>query len=193
MSTFDGDSESDKKLWHTYVYLARKNALYPKKVNPSGSKVIADKPANRVNESISTAIQTILFSCFMLEYRLKRVLKVFNVTSLQNKTLSPLFGRFWNELSGKNKLNSVGGHCQPPQEWSSIKQDLKDLIKLRNNIAHANYDEMIQFYVGISDPMIEAQRFYNIVVDAIMLINIGTGYDPGPEDELRKYFQLLKV
>ena len=97
MRTFDGDSESDKKLWNTYVYLARKNALYPKEVNPSGSKVIADKPANRVNESRSTVIQTILFSCFMLEYRLKRVLKVFNVTSLQHKTLSPLFDRFWIE------------------------------------------------------------------------------------------------
>ncbi len=192
MITFDGDSESDRKLWHTYVYLARKNALFPQEVNPYGSKAIADNPTNRVNETISSAIQTILFSCFTLEYRLKRVLKKLNISFPEKKTLGPLFDKFWYRLRNTNKLNSTG-FCQPPPDWSSIESDLKSLIKLRNNIAHANYDETIQFIAGSSDPMTEARKFYNIVVDAIRLVNQGTGYDPRPEDELKKYFQPLKV
>lgn len=192
MITFDGDNKSDIKLWHTYMYWARKNALFQQKVNLSSSKVIVDDPSNRVEEEISAAIQTILFSCFTLEYRLKRVLIALNVFFPPKETFGPFLDNFWKRLINTSKLK-LAGFCRPPSEWSSIEPDLKSLIKLRNNIAHANYNETIQFIAGTSDPMTEARRFYNVVVDAIRLVNQGTGYDPRPPDELEKYFQPLKV
>ncbi len=41
--------------------------------------------------------------------------------------------------------------------------------------------------------MIEACKFYNIVVEAIRLVNRATGYDARSEDESKEYFQPLKV
>ncbi len=192
MVTFDGDTESDRKLWHTYMYWARRNARLPQGHKPSESQAIVDDPANRVSDEISAAIQTVLFSCFALEYRLKRVLKALNVSFPDKETLTPFLNRFWERLRNKNRLDSTG-FCKPTSDWSSIEPELKYLIELRNDIAHANYEETIKFISGGSDPMTEARKLYNMVVDAIRLVNQGTGYDIRSEDELKKYFQPLKV
>ncbi len=137
MVTFDGDNELDRKLWHTYVYWARKNAQSQQKDQPPKSEVIVDDPENRVSDEISAAIQTILFSCFALKYRLKRVLKVLNVSYPEKETFGPFLKKFWIRLANKNRLDSTG-YCEPPADWSSIEPQLESLIQLRNNIAHAN-------------------------------------------------------
>lgn len=79
MDTFDGDSQDDRKLWHTYLYWARERAMMCSSAIPVPG-VIVDDPINRVDSSIGKSLQAILFSSFALEYRLKRVLICMNVS-----------------------------------------------------------------------------------------------------------------
>jgi hypothetical protein len=59
-------------------------------------------------------------------------------------------------------------------------------------MAHANYEEVVRF-LGGSDSLTRAREYYNAVVDALMLINVGTGYDTRPLDAMKTYFEPLKV
>ena len=42
-------------------------------------------------------------------------------------------------------------------------------------------------------PSESARHFYNAVVEAIKLVNIGTGYETDPRDEVDRYCEPLKV
>lgn len=42
-------------------------------------------------------------------------------------------------------------------------------------------------------PIKMARRYYNSVVDALRLINIGTGYETRPDEEVKEYFKPLRV
>ena len=65
-----------------------------------------------------------------------------------------------------------------------------ELVNFRNKIAHANYEGVLRLLAGI-DPEERALEFYNAVVDAIKLINIGTGHDEGTEEERELYYSPL--
>ncbi len=191
MPTFDGDTLPDQKLWHTYLYWARERASTPASGVPAPG-VIVDDADNRVDATISKALQAILFTSFALEYRLKRVLISINVSFRQKETLGPFLDNFWGRLASVARLDGQGS-CLPPSDWSTIEPHLKRLVKLRNDIAHANYTDTLQFLSQTSSPTEEARDLYNAAVQAILLVNEGTGYDTRSRKELDEYFEPLKV
>ena len=191
MITFDGESEHDRRLWHSYIYLAKRHAIASGGSAASSTPAIADDPRNRVAEPLAEALQTVLFSSFVLEYRLKRVLIAMGQPIKQKETLTPLFERFWRTLSRVDRLDGMG-KCSPPAQWAVCESILKELISVRNQMAHANYQEVLTF-LGGTDPLRRARQYYNTVVDAIMLINLGTGYETRLSGEVEEYFHPLKV
>jgi hypothetical protein len=191
MTTFDGETQYDRRLWHSYIYLAKRYAIASGGRTASSTPAIADDPSNRVGEPLVEALQTVLFSAFALEYRLKRVLIAMGQPPRQKDTLTPLFEGFWTTLSHVNRLDGKG-RCAPPAEWASCEPTLKELISVRNQMAHANYKDVLEF-LGRTDPLRRARRYYNTLVDAIMLINLGTGYETRPLYEVEDYFRPLKV
>ncbi|MFC1890094.1 hypothetical protein ACFL4G_10095 [Thermodesulfobacteriota bacterium] len=191
MTTFDGDAPEDRSLWHTYLFLAKQHAISVGGHSATGDLAIADDPANRISDRLAEALQTILFSSFVLEYRLKRVLHSMGATPKPKETLGPLFDRFWSALQSIDRCDGKG-KCVAPAEWSNCEPTLRKLIFLRNKMAHANYSEVLTFF-GQAKPAALAIEYYNVVVEAIKLINFGTGYETRPLDVVEEYFQPLHV
>ncbi len=191
MATFDGDSQDDRKLWHTYLYWARERAMASPSAIPVPG-VIVDDPVNRVDSSIGKSLQAILFSSFALEYRLKRVLICMNVSFPKRETMGPFLKQFWSRLQSVARLDGCG-NCSASASWQELEPHLKRLVDLRNNIAHANYMETLHFLSVGTNPEQQASDYYNYVVDAIRLVNEGTGYDTRSNKTLDEYFKQLKV
>ncbi|MGZ3579287.1 MAG: hypothetical protein ACXU98_09735 [Syntrophales bacterium] len=192
MVRFDGENEINRRLWFAYLYWARNEVRYPASESPKELKALVDEPANRIPDDISASLKTIVFSCFALEYRLRQVLKALNVEYPNKEPFGPFFNKFWSRLSSTIRLDGEG-YCKQPNDWGAIESELKSLIKMRNDIAHANYRETIQFFSAFKNPMGRARELYNAVVDAIRIVNQGTGYDTRGENEIAAYFRPLKV
>ncbi len=191
MPTFDGDTPADRKLWHSYVYWARERASMSASAVPARGAIV-DDAGNRVDATISKALHAILFTSFALEYRLKRVLISMNVPFCQKETFGPFLNKFWGRLASVTRLDGQGS-CLPPSDWLTIEPDLKRLVKLRNHIAHANYTDTLQFLSQTSSPTEQVRDLYNAAIQAIRLVNEGTGYDTRSRKELDEYFEPLKV
>jgi hypothetical protein len=192
MVRFDGNTSEDVKLWHTYLYWARQKAETGSSVDQTAKLAIVDDPNNRVDPALSSALQTIVFSSFALEYRLKRVLLSMGVSLPPKKTLLPLLQQFWKCLSNIDRLDGQG-KCTPPNGWKACIRELEALVKLRNNIAHADYDKTLAYFGSKSDAQAVACQYYNAVVEALRLINLGTGYETPPITEVEEYFKPLRV
>jgi len=193
MVRFDGKTDNDIRLWHTYVFLAREPVKSLFAAQPHGKKpAIADDPTNRVKESIAKALQTILFSSFTLEYRMRRVLDELGVILRPNTTLTPLLKNFWIRLAAVDRLDKKG-KCLPPPDWRNCESDLKRLVQLRNDIVHADYKDTLRAFSNHGSPESLACQLYNSVVEAIKLINVGTGYDLRSRQHIDTYFDELKV
>jgi hypothetical protein len=191
MATFDGDSQDDRKLWHTYLYWARERAMASPSAIPVPG-VIVDDPVNRVDSSIGKSLQAILFSSFALEYRLKRILISMNVSFPKKETMGRFLKQFWSRLQAVARLDGCG-NCSAPASWQRLEPHLKRLVDLRNSIAHANYMETLNFLSVGTNPEQQTRDYYNYVVDAIRLVNEGTGCDTRSNKELNEYFKPLKV
>ena len=190
MPTFDGETSQDRQLWQTYLFWARERALSrdDRDLRPA----IVDDPNRRVSPEVSNALQLILFSAFVLEYRMKRVLSCMQARLRDSDNLSILVQNFWKRLNKKGRLDSKGT-CAPPGDWQNIEDIVGKLADLRNDIAHADYEDVLEFLSRRGEPVPTSQRYYNAVIDAIRLINEGTGYDDRSTADLRSYFDPLKV
>ena len=186
---FEGVTDNDKKLWHSYFYWARQNAIRLTITKYPTSDAIIDDDERRIDPNISTSIQTIIFSAFTLEYRLRRVRIALNAPFRKRDTLRNLLESFWDRLTDCRKVNGEG-NCEKPEGWEDCSTKLMELVNFRNKIAHANYEGVLRLLAGI-DPEERALEFYNAVVDAIKLINIGTGHDKGTEGERELYYSPL--
>jgi hypothetical protein len=192
MRRFDGCTDDDRRLWHTYIYLAKKHAIRSGGQPAEPRRAFVDYRTNRVPEPLAEALQTILFSCSALEYRLKRVLSEIGPPSKGKLKLESLVkGGFWHLLENTDRCDGTG-KCAPPKEWAACMEKLRKLIRLRHDIAHADYREVLDSF-ETKDLLTLARDYYNAVVDALMLINIGTGYDTRPLDKIAEYFRPLKV
>lgn len=188
MIRFDGNTQEDIKLWHTYLFWARSRVC---NTEVADSKVIADDPASRVDVSIGEALQAILFCSFTLEYRMKRVLLSMGFNLPKKETLGPLYANFWPRLEKLDRLDKAG-KCKKPVEWKGCADTLDTLVSVRNAIAHADYNEALRMLSATRDPADMARKYYNALINAIMLINISTGYDTRPFHEIEEYFKPLK-
>ena len=156
---------------------------------PTGPAIV-DDAANRISEPVSRALQAVLFSAFALEYRLKRVLLANNICVSPKETLKPCLDKFWSRLAAVPRRDGHG-LCLPPDEWAAIKPRLDQLVTMRNKLAHADYTEIVRFLESGQDSEQQAKSFYQAVVEAIKLINLGTGYETRPRDEVNEYFRAL--
>ncbi len=190
--SFAGDTLEDRKLWGTYVYWALEKARFGQIKGKTTTPAGVDDPINRVEDSLSFALQTIVFSAFVLEYRLKRVSIYMHVEIESKETLGSLLCKFWPRLSGKNRLDKKG-KCSPPSEWDNYFEDLKQLVKRRNDIAHANYSKTLSLFSGVENPLEMARKYFRSVVHAIRIINIGTGYETRSDEKAKKDFEPLMV
>jgi hypothetical protein len=139
------------------------------------------------------ALSTVLLSSFMLEYRLRRVLEAMGVQLRQRTTLGPLLDLFWNRLARVPRLDG-NGNCAQPSEWRRCERTLRDLVGLRNALAHADYKKTLAHFGKTRRPGRTALKYDNAVVDAVRLINQGTGSDPQRNaGQRRAYFEPLKV
>jgi hypothetical protein len=192
MISYDGDNKYDKKLWQTYLHWAKRKAQSNSNLTSVDTGAICDDPKKRVEESLDIALQTIIFSAFTLEYRLKRVALKMGVPFREKDSLGVLLGHFWKKLEKVRRWDKKG-KCSPPSEWKSCKNDLDKLVELRNNIAHANYKKVTTFFSIQSDPKRLANQYYNAVVEDIKLINIGTGAETRSKARVEKYFKPLRA
>jgi hypothetical protein len=185
--TFDGKTDDDRALWRTYLHWGREQ------LRPGATGAMVDDPSKRISETESRALQAVLFSAFALEFRLKRVLTFLNASLKPDEGLKNLLKEFWSKLAGRARVDGKG-EITIPAEWDSISAVLSELADVRNDIAHANHRETLAFIRGAgSDPTTRARTFFNAVVDAIRIVNQGTGYDDRPDPELRAYFEPVKV
>ncbi len=189
---FAGDTPEDTKLWNTYVYWALEKARFGQAKGKIITPAVVDDKKNRVGDSLSFALQIIIFSAFALEYRLKRVLIERGVKSKSKKTLKPLLDIFWKELKKKDRWDEEGKCFQPP-EWNSCNKDLRKLVELRDKIVHANYLEIRSFFSGTENSLETALRYYRSFIKAIGLISIGTGYGIRSNEEVENELKSLLV
>ncbi len=190
MIGIDGAAE-DKKLWQTYVYWARRDIKDGPDVELAAEAAIADKPSERVSDSLAKAIQSILFSALMLEYRLKRVLTYMGVRLSGEEGLGGCLDLIWEKLPKMDRKDGKG-KCRRPKEWQNCEPRLRALNKFRNKVAHANYKELLHLFQG-KDPVEIARLYYNAVVDAMIMLNLCVGYETRSLDEVERYFRPLRI
>jgi len=190
MTGIDGEGE-DKKLWQTYVYWARKDIKDGPDVELAAEEAIADKPSERVDHFLAEAIQSILFSALMLEYRLKRVLTYMGVPLSGKESLRRCLGLIWEKLPNIDRKDGKG-KCRQPKEWQNSEPHLRALNEFRNKVAHANYNKLLHLFQG-KDPVDVARLYYNAVVDAMIMLNLCIGYETKPLNEVEKYFRPLRI
>jgi hypothetical protein len=190
MEGIDGIGE-DKKLWQTYVYWARRDIKDGLDVEPAGEEAIADKPSQRIEDRLAQAIQSLLFSALMLEYRLKRVLAYMGLPVNRRDGLEKRLELIRKELPKLDRKDGKGKSVLPA-EWQDCESKFEFLRKFRNRVAHANYDELLGLFQG-TDPIEMARLHYNRVVDFMIALNICTGNEPRSWDEVEKYFRPLRI
>ena len=187
-----GDTEADQKLWQTYFYWARQRAKTCLPSAEPAEGTIVNDPNDRVSEALSNALQSIVFSAFALEYRLKRTLCYMNCMPKKRIMLKELLDKFWTYLAATERKDRQG-KCKAPVNWQSCEDKLSELVTLRNKIAHGNYNEILGEFTNEQDAADKAKELYNAVVEAMMLINIATGYNTRTRDEIEAYFAPLRV
>lgn len=135
------------------------------------------------------ALQSIAFSALTLEYRMRRSCDVLGVVLADSLNCGGLFDGFWTFVSQRPKWNHKG-QCRRPDDWNNIKRILAELATMRDKIAHARWTELLSALDG--NELEKAKRYFNAVIDAMMLINEGIGYVTEGNDP-RAYFPRLKL
>ena len=180
-----GEKEEDKRLWRTYFHWARQAAH----CRPVPNEV-KDKENERLPERQSDSLQLIVFSAFLIEYRMKRALAFMHQRVRERDNLRSLLGFFWKRLESVKRCKG-DGYCAPPQGWDQCAKQIEKLSRLRNLIVHADCRNLL---VELNEDRAEAtaRRHYNNVVDAMKLINKGTGYSTGEPSDADEYWDRLK-
>jgi hypothetical protein len=191
MHRFDGANDLEASVWHTFVRIALDNARRIGDKRPSTEALVVDDGRYVWPEEARVAIQALLFSAFLLEARLKRVLQQMGRPPSARDGLDAVIKTFWSKLAHVPKISGVGMCSQPP-EWALIEADLQQLRQLRNSMAHGNLERVRADLPSDRAPEV-ALRMYNSVVQAIALVNIGTGYESETPSAVLSRFSMLHV
>lgn len=189
MHRFDGNTDEEAQVWHSYMRIARDHVI------TSGAEPLAEESpaiaddALVWSESARAAIQTILFSSFILEARLKRVLSEMGRPARKFDGLNNVLSNFWTALAEVRRVQSEE-FCTQPAEWTAIESKLNDLRRLRNQMAHGNLAAVLVSLGPGAAPTV-ARDLYNAVIRAIVLVNLGTGYEDRSPAEVWKSFEPL--
>jgi hypothetical protein len=185
MRAIAGDTPQDRQLWHTYLYWARSELL------PSAHGLIIGDPKNRLPPKTSEALRALVFAAFALEYRLKRTLLFIGQSPRARDTLGSLLSNIDVRLGQATRLD--GKPITLPKEWTRVKKRLEELVKLRNDIAHANYTRLNRRLASTQTKRRIAKTLFNAVIDAIRILNHAVGYDTRSRRVARGEYGRLKV
>ncbi|MCC6150452.1 MAG: hypothetical protein IT461_09405 [Planctomycetes bacterium] len=183
-----GDTPEERGLWNAFFAAPARplTQLRPEWKSKPRRKGDGKTP---VNPELLAALQSIAFSALLIEYRMRRACEVIGVTLREDVSCRGLIQGFWSFVSQEPCWNGEG-LCAKPAEWDNIRPHLEKLAQLRDDIVHVKWAVLLQ-KLG-TDPLETAKRFYNHVIDAMMWINIGTGYISADGDP-RAYFPRLKL
>lgn len=192
MHRFDGKTENERRVWHSYMRIARDRVI------ASGAVPLTKTPPEISNDKLvwdekaREAVQTIVFSAFILEARLKRVLNEMGRPPRKLDGLNNVLTNFWKALSGVKKIG-CDDICSPPPEWTQVEVQLSELRQFRNVMTHGNLSEVAR-RLQSQDAQAKARDLYNAVMKAILLINLGTGYETkSPKDAWDNFAPLLML
>ncbi len=182
-----GTSVGDRRLWNTYVYLAR--TAFTEAV--PGDLIIASANA-RVSARNQSSLEAVLFSAFALEYRLRSVYSALGLSVRRRDGLWDLLSNL--ELRARSVPGFHGRAIRFPAEWKRVLPRLQRLLELRNLIAHGHTTK-VRALISSRWPSMrrEARRCYNAFIDGVRIINIAIGYESLRGAELRAYYSALKV
>lgn len=182
-----GATVADRRLWNTYMFWARSSVA---ESIPPELDMADDR--NRLSATRARSLQAILFSCFMLEYRLRRVYEVLGLQTRKRDTIWALLDSMPSRLSAVRSLNRT--KIRLPAEWARIRKRLQHLLELRNVIAHGRYAEVKSLLRKRPSRLVaEACRGYNAVIDAVRILNVAIGAETLRGTELRRYYRRLKA
>jgi hypothetical protein len=183
-----GDTQIEKRLWNTYMHWAR--AAAAPEIDPT---LEISKAANRLPAAHAQALQAILFSAFVLEFRLKLVYDYLGIAFRKRDTLGSLLQHFRTRLEQTPRLDT-GRPIRFPVEWGLVERRLRALVTLRNDIAHANQASVLLLLGKSTTSLkVEARRSFNAVVDAIRIIHRATGNESMSLSETRTHYRRLSI
>jgi hypothetical protein len=192
MSPIDlsGQTRDAKRHWNTYLFWARV-LLDP--ATPRRKFLVIGRASERLPRSRSAHLQSVIFVAFALEYRLKRVYEELGLSYRQKDTLGPLLQNFKRRVESAQRLDG-SGQIRLPEEWTSIEPRLRNLIELRNAVAHPDYQRLDRIWPKApGQSRATARKCFNALVDMIRVTNAAIGYDSTTRSEARRYFSRLKI
>jgi len=185
-----GDSPEDQQLWNTYVFWAR-SVLDPSTSRRSG--LLIARVSNRIRRSTSTHLQAIVFAAFALEYRIRRIYEVLGLAHRKRDTLGKLLSNFRRRVETADRLDGKG-RVRLPAEWPSIEARLRRVNTLRNDIAHANYQDVLKLLpADARKSRAVARDCFNALVKAIQVTNRAVGYEHRSVREVNRDYRRLKI
>ena len=186
MAEIAGESKNDKKLWFTYLAWPREIL---KKYRPHDPAEV-DEEKRRFDKAYSDSLQSILFSCMVMEYRIKRTLEYKGTKYRERDTLSTLIDIVWTKLQTVNTEKSKQ-KCIMPTRWSGLHRRLKRWVGIRNALAHGNYAK-IRSLVPKRKAITEAKECYNDMVELIKILNGALEYYEGSKRDFINRMNRLK-
>jgi hypothetical protein len=188
MPNFAGPSPADIRLWNTYLYWARAELA------PTTTRVLRiGSLQNRIHPRRAQALRAIVLAAFVLEYRVKRVYDELGVAYGPKDPLGALLDNMTARLQARSRLDGRG-LIRLPRTWPALHTKLLSLKDLRNDIAHAKYVKLRSLLPLSPARMLRrAQTHFNVVMRALKVLNIATGYDTQTPAQRRLNYDSLRV
>jgi hypothetical protein len=180
-----GRTFGDRRVWNTYLYWARSS--FPA-IDPT---LQIAKPENRLTVEQDRALQSIVFTAFVLEYRLKRTFEYVGIAFRRRDGLGTLVAVCRERIEQARTRD--GRAIVLPREWLAVEERLKRLVELRNAVAHADYAKVRSLTRGSKSLGKEARQSYNAVVDAIRILKQAVKDDTRRGRAARQHYDRLKV
>ena len=186
MAEISGKTKNDKKLWFTYLYWPREILMN----YWAHDHAEVDKKIKRFDKKYSDSLRSILFSCMVMEYRIKRTFEYKGIKYRKGDTLGTLIRILWTKLENVNTEKSKK-KCKKPSGWDAFRKHLDHWVEVRNALVHGNYTK-IQGLIPKGKAIAEAKKCYNNMVKLIEILNGALEYYEGNKSEFIKYMNSLK-
>ena len=186
MPGISGESGGDTRLWFTYLSWPRELL---KEYWPHDDAEV-DKRERRFDKEYSDSLQSILFSCMVMEYRIKRTLEYKGIDFRKRDTFGTLIDILPTKLEGTTTEKSKR-KCKIPKRWNAFRKRLTHWVEVRNALAHGNYAR-IQALVPEKKAIAEARKCYNDMVELIKILNGTLEYYVGNKRDFVRYMNRLK-
>lgn len=186
MTEISGESENDKKLWFTYL-------SWPREILKNywaHDHAEVDKKSRGFDRKYSDSLQSILFSCMVMEYRIKRTFEYKGIKYRKRDTFGTLIEILWTKLE-KVTTEKSKKKCKKPKGWDVFRKRLDHWAEVRNALVHGNYTK-IQGLIPKGRAIAEAKKCYNNMVKLIKILNGALEYYEGNKKEFIKYINCLK-